>query len=187
MGLGPKLPVVEELHRPRISSFAGAEEFAGDGSEKWLVPCGVNALCVPKLWPVEQLKLHVSFRLSTDNLESGYFTYRSFVQVRRCLQLTQACNAPWFCAWQLSCCGQFLTASFQEAWIWIDLGIISASDRKRSQIQVLQILVRPVGDLSQKAYLGRFSQADKRLLFRKVQIIDICLSIVKYRSLHTGA
>lgn len=35
-----------------------------------------------------------------------------------------------------------------------------------------------------KAYLGRFSQADKRLLFRKVQMIDICLSIVKYRSLH---
>ena len=110
----------------------------------------MNALCVPKLWPVDQLsKLHVSFRLSTYNLESRYFTYRSFVQVRRCLQLTQAGNAPWFCAWQLSCCGQFLTASFQEAWSWIDLGII-ISDHKRSQIQVLQILVGPVGDLSQK-------------------------------------
>lgn len=34
MGLGPKLPVVEELHRPSCSSIAGAEESAGDGSEK---------------------------------------------------------------------------------------------------------------------------------------------------------
>lgn len=33
LGVGPKLPVVEELHRPRNSSFAGAEESAGDGEK----------------------------------------------------------------------------------------------------------------------------------------------------------
>ena len=116
----------------------------------WVYPsCGQLPDCRNFMYNLDSV-------LRTWSLDISCVVHLCLSQVTHSLQLAQACNAPWFCAWQLSCCGQFLTASFQEAGagsIWA--AEPSASDDltnyiKLSQSQVLQILVGPVGDPSQE-------------------------------------